>query len=220
MHAAIRPYAEHVSSRLAGVALRVGLDSGEVVVRTTVDGPVTGPYGDRSGRPCGDPAPAVRARLDHVGGPGDRPALRGVHSGSSRQAGPGGGLSEVAGAFELVGVQPPRSRFQRVVGSRPLTPFVGRDVELASLTPTLGRARAGRGQIVAVVGEAGVGKSRLVWECARSDQTDGWRTGGRGRLLRCARRPTSRRSACSGPSAESSRGMTAPPSARSWPRAP
>ena len=176
MHAAIRPYAEQVSAeRGTGVALRIGLDSGEVVVRTTVDGPVTG-------YTAIGPAVHAAARLRQFAQGwttlvAQETARLAAGYVQVRPVGPapGSGLTELAGAFEVVGVQPPRSRFQRVVGNRPLTPFVGRDVELTSLTPTFGRARAGRGQIVAVVGEAGVGKSRLVWECARSDQTDGWR---------------------------------------------
>src|SRR4030088_1184062 len=44
------------------------------------------------------------------------------------------------------------------------TPFVGRMAELARLGAALGEARAGRGQVVAIVGEPGVGKSRLVAE--------------------------------------------------------
>ena len=77
-------------------------------------------------------------------------------------------------AFELLGVQPAQTRFQRVVTTRQLTPFIGRDAELAALGLALGQAGAGRGQIVALVGEPGVGKSRLIWEATRSAWSDGW----------------------------------------------
>ena len=48
--------------------------------------------------------------------------------------------------------------------ARGLTRFVGRQQELAALRQALARAAAGHGQVVAVVGEAGVGKSRLLYE--------------------------------------------------------
>ena len=51
--------------------------------------------------------------------------------------------------------------------ARGLTRFVGRDTELAALAQALARAEAGHGQVVALVGEAGVGKSRLVYEFVR-----------------------------------------------------
>jgi tetratricopeptide (TPR) repeat protein len=52
-----------------------------------------------------------------------------------------------------------------------LTPFVGRDRELAQLANALEQARRRHGQVVAVVGEAGVGKSRLFWEFIESART-------------------------------------------------
>jgi predicted ATPase len=55
-----------------------------------------------------------------------------------------------------------------------MTRFVGRESELHRLAQALERAAAGSGQAVAVVGEAGVGKSRLVWEFTRSQRTQGW----------------------------------------------
>jgi tetratricopeptide (TPR) repeat protein len=51
---------------------------------------------------------------------------------------------------------------------------VGRQQELAALQQALERAGAGHGQVVAVVGEAGVGKSRLVYEFVHSHHTPGW----------------------------------------------
>jgi predicted ATPase/class 3 adenylate cyclase len=53
-------------------------------------------------------------------------------------------------------------------------PLVGRRMELEQITATLQRAAAGEGQIVGVVGEAGLGKSRLVAEAVRAAQADGW----------------------------------------------
>jgi hypothetical protein len=52
--------------------------------------------------------------------------------------------------------------------------FVGRDAELEQLRQALERADTGHGQVVAVVGDAGVGKSRLFWEFTHWPRTQGW----------------------------------------------
>ena len=75
--------------------------------------------------------------------------------------------------FELVGASGIRRRLQ-AAAVRGLTRFVGRDTELAALGQALERAGGGHGQVVAVVGEAGVGKSRLVYECVHAPSTQGW----------------------------------------------
>jgi len=54
------------------------------------------------------------------------------------------------------------------------TRFVGRDIELSALVRVLQRAVLGHGEIVALVGEAGMGKSRLVHEFAHSSQARDW----------------------------------------------
>ena len=76
--------------------------------------------------------------------------------------------------YELVGASTLRGRFQAGV-VRGLTRFVGRDQELATVQHALAQAGAGHGQVVALVGEAGVGKSRLVYEVVHAHQTQGWR---------------------------------------------
>src|SRR4029077_20848277 len=58
---------------------------------------------------------------------------------------------------------------------RGLTRFVGRQQELVTLQQALERAGPGHGQVVALVGEAGVGKSRLAYEFVHSHHTQGWR---------------------------------------------
>jgi predicted ATPase len=58
--------------------------------------------------------------------------------------------------------------------ARGLTRFVGRQQELTALQQALAQAGAGHGQVVAGVGEAGVGKSRLVYEFVHSHYTPGW----------------------------------------------
>jgi predicted ATPase len=60
--------------------------------------------------------------------------------------------------------------------ARGLTRFVGRDAEMEQLRVAAEDAGRGRGQIVAVVGEPGVGKSRLFYEFIHSHRTHGWLT--------------------------------------------
>ena len=83
------------------------------------------------------------------------------------------GLAEPVEVYELAGAGAARSRLQ-AAAARGLTRFVGRDAELEQLREALGARRAGHGQVVAVVGEPGVGKSRLVWEVTHSHRTHGW----------------------------------------------
>ncbi len=73
------------------------------------------------------------------------------------------GLSDLINVYEVVGLGPLRTRLQ-ASARRGLSKFVGRDQEMAQLDRALELARAGHGQIVAAVGEAGVGKSRLFHE--------------------------------------------------------
>jgi class 3 adenylate cyclase/tetratricopeptide (TPR) repeat protein len=68
-------------------------------------------------------------------------------------------------AHEVTGL---RERRARVDVAAELTPLVGRGRQLAQLREALERARQGRGEVVGVVGEAGVGKSRILFEFRRS----------------------------------------------------
>src|SRR5207247_2635720 len=83
------------------------------------------------------------------------------------------GLPEPVEVFGLVGASAVRRRLQ-AAAARGLTRFVGRQQELAALQQTLAQAGTGHGQVMAVVGEAGVGKSRLVYEFVHSHHTPGW----------------------------------------------
>ncbi len=73
------------------------------------------------------------------------------------------GVSEAVGVHELTGLGPLRTRLQ-ASARRGLSKFVGRETELAQMKRALEVAKGGRGQIVAAVGEPGVGKSRLFYE--------------------------------------------------------
>jgi class 3 adenylate cyclase/tetratricopeptide (TPR) repeat protein len=73
------------------------------------------------------------------------------------------GKKEPVKSYELLEVGRVRTRL-RVSEMRGLTPFVGRERELELLLDGFNRARGGRGQAFSIVGEAGVGKSRLLYE--------------------------------------------------------
>jgi class 3 adenylate cyclase/tetratricopeptide (TPR) repeat protein len=84
------------------------------------------------------------------------------------------GLADPVEVFELIGASGIRQRLQAAV-ARGLTRFVGRETEFAALQHGLEQAGAGHGQVVALMGEAGVGKSRLVYEFVHSHRLQGWR---------------------------------------------
>ena len=83
------------------------------------------------------------------------------------------GLVDAVEIYEVTGAGAARTRFQAAAG-RGLTRFVGRDVELEQLRRAQQLAIQGRGQVVALAGQAGVGKSRLVHEFVHSHHTTGW----------------------------------------------
>ena len=83
------------------------------------------------------------------------------------------GLGEPVEVFELLGADAARTRLE-AAARRGLTRFVGRNAELEQLRDALDRASQGHGQVVAVVGEPGVGKSRLFWELTHSHRVGGW----------------------------------------------
>lgn len=84
------------------------------------------------------------------------------------------GLVEPVQVYEVTGAGAARTRLQ-VAAGRGLTRFVGREVDLEQLRRVQHLAGRGRGQVVAIVGEAGVGKSRLVREFVHSHYTTEWR---------------------------------------------
>ena len=82
------------------------------------------------------------------------------------------GLTEPLEVYEVTGAGAARTRLQ-AAAIRGLTRFVGRDAETEQLRKALEQARAGHGQVGAVVGEPGVGKSRLFYEFTHSHRTEG-----------------------------------------------
>jgi class 3 adenylate cyclase/tetratricopeptide (TPR) repeat protein len=174
MQESLKRYADD-TRRSHGVEaqIRVGLNSGEVVVRTvgsdlrmdyTAVGQTT----------------HLAARMEQLALPGTvrltGATLRlaeGYVEVRSLGPIPVKGLPEPIEIFELTGAGQARTRLQ-AAALRGLTRFVGRDTEVEHLRRVLGQAAAGRGQVVAIVGEAGVGKSRLTYEFTHSHRAQDW----------------------------------------------
>jgi class 3 adenylate cyclase len=175
MQTALRDYADEVR-RTHGMALRlrVGLNAGEVVVRT-IGNDLHMDY-SAVGQTV-----HLAACMEQLAAPGSvlltAATLRlveGLVQVNALGPMPVKGLPEPVEVYELVGASDIGRRLQ-AAAARGLTRFVGREPELAALTQALAQADSGHGQIVTLVGEAGVGKSRLVYECVHSHQTQGWR---------------------------------------------
>ena len=122
----------------------------------------------------------LAARMEQLADPGTTlltPATLGLAEGfvNATALGPMTvkGLAAPVEVHQLVGVSAVPSRLQAAV-ARGLSPFVGRDAEIEHLGRALDRAGQGHGQVVAMVGEPGVGKSRLALELKRSGRLDGW----------------------------------------------
>jgi class 3 adenylate cyclase/tetratricopeptide (TPR) repeat protein len=174
MQDAIRRYTEEVRrSHGIEVQIRVGINSGEVVVRSigsdlrmdyTAVGQTT----------------HLAARMEQLAPPGvtrlTSETVRlaeGFVQVKPLGAIPIKGVAEPMEVFELVGAAAVRTRLQ-AARARGFTRFVGREAEVTQIRQAAEHARSGRGQIVAVVGEPGVGKSRLLHEFIHSHQTHGW----------------------------------------------
>ena len=83
------------------------------------------------------------------------------------------GVSQAVEAFEVVAATTARTRVQ-AAAVRGLTPLVGRRTEIEVFSKLVEEAASGKGQILAMVGEPGLGKSRLVHEFARHQLRPGW----------------------------------------------
>ena len=174
MQDAIRQYTEELRrSQGIEVQIRVGLNSGDVVVRSigsdlrmdyTAVGQTT----------------HLAARMEQLAPPG---AIRLTGDTLRLAEGfvlvtplgpiPVKGITEPVEVYELTGAGAVRTRLQ-VARARGFTRFIGRDAELEQIRQAADQARRGRGQIVAVVGEPGVGKSRLFDEFIHSHRMRDW----------------------------------------------
>jgi class 3 adenylate cyclase/DNA-binding SARP family transcriptional activator len=165
---AVERYAQGVDS-LAGIAIRVraGLNSGEVVVRPIAKG-------ERTEYRVMGQTTHVATRLGQNTAPGtlllSAETLRLAEGHVSVKASE---AANIARAYKLVGAGAAQSRFQ-ALATRGLTGFTGRRAEIAQLERTRAKAGRGDGQVVAIIGEPGLGKSRLVYEFVRSPRALGW----------------------------------------------
>jgi class 3 adenylate cyclase len=174
MQATMQPYADEVL-RSHGIAMRirVGMNSGEVVVRTIgndlhMDYSAVGQTTN------------LASRMEQLAAPGSITLtgatlrlVEGLVRVNARGPVPVKGMTEPVEVYELTGASTIKRRLQAAV-ARGLTTFVGRDMQIEALNQALEQARAGHGQVVAAVGEAGVGKSRLMYEFIHSHRTQGW----------------------------------------------
>jgi class 3 adenylate cyclase/tetratricopeptide (TPR) repeat protein len=170
----IRQYGDEIPGPDAiPLQIRVGLNSGDVVVRSIgndlhMDYTAVGQTSH------------LAARMEQMAAPGS--VLITGHTLQLAEASiqvkslgrlPVKGLEAPVEVYDLVGGQSVRSRLQAAVG-RDLSPFVGRDIEMEHLRRTLEHAGAGHGQVIALMGEPGVGKTRLVYEFTRSARSQEW----------------------------------------------
>src|SRR5438105_3283001 len=164
------------AERGPSVAMRIGLNTGAVVV---------GAIGDdlRMDYTAVGDTTNLAARMQQTAQPGTVVVSEATHRAIE-------GFFETLdlGRLEVKGHEPVRAwqvvrargaRSRIAVGhERGLTPFVGRDRELQTLLARFADVEAGRGQVVFVVGDAGIGKSRLLYEfrrqLAESDRTPSW----------------------------------------------
>lgn len=154
------------------VLVRVGLNSGEVVLRANISGLPS----DYSA--IGETA-HIASRVEQLAQPGTialtaqtLKLLAGMVDVAPLGPVEVKGLAHRIELYRLLGIRAERSRI-RGPQDRPLSRFIGRSLEMGQLAEALTKARGGHGQLVAVVGEPGVGKSRLFLEFMRSREVEG-----------------------------------------------
>jgi class 3 adenylate cyclase/tetratricopeptide (TPR) repeat protein len=156
-----------------GLQIGIGLNSGEVVVRSisndlNVDYSALGHTTHMAARmqelATGGTILMTAATLREVEGFVQAKSVGAVQA---------KGVSRPFEAFEVVAATTARTRVQ-AAAKRGLTPLVGRRTEIEVFSKLVEQAASGKGQILAMVGEPGMGKSRLVDEFARHQLRPGW----------------------------------------------
>src|SRR5262245_28033028 len=146
------------------LAMRVGINTGEVVVRVIRKDDLHTDY-----IPVGH-STNLAARMEQMATPGSilvtvytHKLTEGYFAFKALGEAQIKGMEAPLQVYEVLGVGALRTRLQ-LAATRGLTRFVGRQREREHLRDALGHAAAGQGQIVGVMGEPGVGKSRLFYE--------------------------------------------------------
>src|SRR3989441_6698271 len=151
--------------------MRIGLNTGEVVVRSIRKEDLHTDY-----VPVGH-STNLAARMEQLAAPGSILVTEQTHKlttgyfefkalGKTQVK----GVEEPLNIYEVLGAGPLRTRLQ-VSARRGLTRFVGRHTEMDQARRALEQAKAGHGQIVGIMGEPGVGKSRLFYEFRLTSQS-------------------------------------------------
>jgi predicted ATPase/class 3 adenylate cyclase len=172
MQEEMRRYADSLRAQgRAPLQVRVGVNTGEVVVRSIHTGEHAEytPVGHSTG------LAARMQALAPIGSIAVTAATQRLCAGyfALRALGPARvkGVSEPIEVFEVTGLGPLRTRLE-AASRRGFTRFVGRVHELAQLRRAFELVRAAHGQVVAAIGEAGVGKSRLTHEFKSMAESD------------------------------------------------
>ncbi len=172
MQEEIKKYADELR-REKGVVIeaRVGLNTGEVVVRSIRKDDLHTDY-----VPIGH-STGLAARMESLAPPGSivvsehtQKLVEGYFQ--FRAFGPVQvkGVSEPVSVYEVTGIGPLRTKLE-VAAKRGLARFVGRKSELEQIQRALALVKSGHGEIAALVGEPGVGKSRLLHEFKLASQS-------------------------------------------------
>src|SRR6516164_7454586 len=174
MQEELKRYSDRIRAEgRAPIQARVGVNTGEVVVRSIATGDGRTEYA-----PVGH-ATGIAARMQALAPIGSIAATEQIRKLCEgyfvfKSLGPTKvkGVSEPVNVYEVTGLGPLRTRLQRSA-SRGLSKFVGREAEMETLEHAAELAKAGHGQLVSVVAEPGVGKSRLFYEFKAKYQS-GW----------------------------------------------
>ena len=174
MHQAMARGAEDVRRRLGvDVQIRVGVNSGEVVVRS-IGNDLQMDYS------AVGQTTHLAARMEQLARPGTTLITGATHrlaegfvDAVAQGPMPIKGLREPVDVWELMRATPVTSSLA-ALARRAHSAMHGRTAELATLRDRLARAREGHGQLVTLIGEPGIGKSRLVLELTREAAVGGW----------------------------------------------
>jgi class 3 adenylate cyclase/tetratricopeptide (TPR) repeat protein len=170
IHRGMAKFSDRIRGQKAGIPvlkMRVGIHSGPVVVGTL------GNDLRVEFKAVGDTV-NLASRMEELARPGTTYVTEDTYKlteGLFRFEALGGkeikGKEEPVDVYQVIVPSTRRTRFD-VSAERGLTPFVGRERELELLLDGYGRAKSGRGQAFSIVSEAGVGKSRLLYEFRKS----------------------------------------------------